>query len=122
MGRSFQQQEAVGVDDCLVVERNMGGTGRDCAASNDEVVGCVFHPVLRTLDEQPVWIEKRRGPEAEIDVVPRHLIVDDLDFTGDDVVGAEGQVRHGNVLLDAIAGAVQAALMESGEVERGFAQ
>jgi len=40
----------------------------------------------------------------------------------DDVVGAEVQVRHGDVLLDRIAGAVDAALAKAREVHDGFAQ
>ena len=62
------------------------------------------------------------GADKHLDIVPSHLVVDDLDFSFDDVIGAEGQVFHRDVLFHAVTRAIQAALVESGEIEDGFAK
>ena len=72
--------------------------GRDRSAGNDKKVGRMFHARSSgRSNEQTVWIEERGRSEAQVDIVPRHLVLNDFDFTRDDVVGPEGQVRHGDV-------------------------
>jgi hypothetical protein len=82
----------------------------------------VLHEVVGAFDAQAVRIDETGGAEPEVDIVARHLVLDDLDFPVDDVVGAEGEIFHRDVLFDAITGAIQAALMETRQIECGLAE
>ena len=49
------------------------------------------------------------------------LRLGDVDFGLDHLVDAEAQVRHGDLFLDVIVDAVDALVLEAGEVQHGFA-
>lgn len=57
-----------------------------------------------------------------VDTIAGHLILDDLDFARDHMVGAEGEILDGDVGFHPVAGAVQIALSEAGQIQDGFAQ
>ena len=74
------------------------------------------------LNAKPMGIDEAGRAEDHVDVVAGHLILHDLDFVLDDVIGAEGEVFDRDRLFQTIAGSVQIALAESGEVEHRFAE
>ena len=50
--------------------------------------------------------------EDQIDAVARHLVLHDLNFVLDDVVGAKGEIFNGDRLFQAIFSSIQGALAE----------
>src|SRR6478609_7482280 len=69
-----------------------------------------------------MWIDETGRAADHVDAVAGHLILDDGDLVRDHVVGAEGEVLDRDVGFHTIAGAVEIALSEAGQVEDGLAQ
>ncbi len=72
--------------------------------------------------QQPVRIDEAGFPVDHIDAIARHLVLDDLNFVRDDVVGAKGEIFDRDRLFQAISGSVQIALAEPREIEHRFAE
>src|SRR6476646_11568142 len=69
-----------------------------------------------------MWIDETGLAVDHVDAVAGHLILDEGDLVRDHVVGAEGEVLDRDVGFHTIAGAVEIALSEAGQVEDGLAQ
>src|SRR6185503_1853346 len=58
----------------------------------------------------------------QIDAVTRHLVLHNLNFVLDDVVGAKREIFDRDRLFQTIAGSVEVALAEPREIENRFAE
>ena len=74
------------------------------------------------LDQHGVLVDEAAVPDVELDAVAHQLAADHVDFLADDVLGAGQQVGGGDLLLDAVAGAVELTLAHAGEVDDRLAQ
>jgi hypothetical protein len=120
-GNLRDAEDLVAVDDSAAVERDerrLGGLG---AGGDDDVVGFVFGLAARAFDLHPVRIEKTGGAGNDVDAIAGELGLDDVDFSFDDVGGAEGKIGHADVFLHAVVGAIDALVLVAGEVQNGFA-
>ena len=59
--------------------------------------------------------------DEHLDVVARELRLGDVDFGLDDVLHAEGEVRHGDAFLHPVVHAVDGFVVVAGEVQHGLA-
>src|SRR5207245_1856609 len=75
----------------------------------------------RVFDAHVGGIEETGASGDDLDTVTRQLGLGDVDFGLDDLGDAEAQVRHGDLFLDVIVGAVDTLVLEAGEVHDGFA-
>src|SRR5689334_15136920 len=67
-------------------------------------------------------IEKAGGAETHLDSITGHLVLHDLNFVLDDVVGAKGKVFNRDPLFETVGVAIDTALPESRQIEYGFAE
>ena len=74
------------------------------------------------LDDNGVRVDESAVPGVEVDPVAHQLTAHHVLLLGDDVLGAGEQIRGRDLLLDAVAGAVQFALAHAGQVDHRFAQ
>jgi hypothetical protein len=75
----------------------------------------------RVFDAHVGGIEEAGASGDDLHTVSRQLGLGDIDFGLDDLGDAKAQVRHGDLFLDVIVGAVDALELEAGEVHDGFA-
>ena len=66
-------------------------------------------------------VHKPRGTVDHFDAIARKLGLGDVGFSLDDVLDAEAQVPHGDLFLHAVADAIDALILEPGEVQHGLA-
>ena len=69
-----------------------------------------------------VRIDKARDPADEFDVVARQLGLDHVHFGLDHVLDAKRQVRHGDLVLDAIVHAIDVLVVIAGQVKHRLAE
>jgi hypothetical protein len=69
-----------------------------------------------------VRIDEAGLSKDQVDAITRHLVLHDLNFIPDDVVGAKEKIFDRDRLFQAIFGSVQGALAESREIEDCFAE
>ena len=96
---SFEPEQAIRIDHGLVVKRHLRGSGRFGAHGNDDKICGVFDRAGCLPNPQSVRIDKGGRAVNHIDTIAGHLIPDDGDFVGDDVVGAESEVFDRDRLL-----------------------
>ena len=120
----FQRQDVVADQDALAVERDRLVARRHGAhGDNDLACGAIARAAPgRVFHAHGVRIDELGAADGELDLVALKLVACDVDLVADDVVGAEVQVRHGDVLLDRVARSVDAALAVPGQVHHRFAQ
>ena len=116
-----EQEQVVAVDDFVGREGDFLGAGGHGSDGDEDIFGAHVEDLLAAGDAQRVGIEERRAAEEHGDSVAAHLAADDIDFGSDYVVGAVKQVGHVDVVLDGVAGAVERALLDAGEMQDGFA-
>ena len=95
----FERDEAVGIDDRLTIEWNVGRPGRHGPHCDDDHVGMMFSRRAGLLNEEPVRIDKAGLSIDQVDAVARHLVLHDLNFVLDDVVGAKREIFDRDRLL-----------------------
>ncbi len=61
-------------------------------------------------------------PMMQLDVVARQLRLDHVHLGLDHVLDPEGQIRHGDLFLDAIVDAVDVLVVVAGQVQDGLAK
>jgi hypothetical protein len=114
-----QLENAVGVEHVLVVELDLGGTGRLRAGGDHDVLGgdgvAVAPPLA--LHGDGVLVLEPGGAAEDLDVVAQQLVPDHLDLPADHVLRARQQVGDGDLALDPVARPVHVPLRESGEVQ-----
>ena len=118
----FECEETVGIDDGVVVEGNLGRPSGFSPDGDDDHVRTMFSRRAGMLNEEPVRIDEAGLSEDQIDAVARHLVLHDLNFVLDDVVGAKGEIFDRDRLFQAIFGSVQGALAEPREIQDRFAK
>src|SRR5438093_1983240 len=78
--------------------------------------------LLAARDRDRMRVDEARDPGENMDVVPRQLVADDVDLALDHLTRAHGQVLDGDLILDAVAVAVDGALAEPGQVDDRLAE
>ena len=124
VGQRLQVEDAVGVEHAVVVELDAGRAGR-LGAGGDHDVFTADRCALAAggfLDQHGVRVDEAAVALDEVDAVAHELRPDDVLLLADHVAGAREQVGGGDLLLDAVARAVQLALAHAGEVDDGLAQ
>jgi hypothetical protein len=117
----LQREDAVRVDHGLAVDGHgrRGGLRPD---GDDDVVRLDLDGAGRARHRQRVRPREFGAPGEEGDPVPLHLGADDVDLARDDLVAAEQQVVHRDVVLHGVGRAVVRALGDPAQVEDGFAE
>ena len=82
----------------------------------------VRSPRGAVLDQQGVLVTEAGLTGNEVNPVAHQLISHHVGLLADDVLGPGQQIRGGDLVLDAVAGAVELALIHAGQVEHGLAQ
>ena len=122
--QDLQIEDSVGVEDSFLVELDSGRAGGFGAGGDDDVLRCDGRafPAVRFLDQHRVRVQKPAVTLDQVDAVADQLGAHDVDFLADDVRGAGQQVRRGDLVLDAVARAVQFTLVHPRQVDDGLAQ
>ncbi len=123
-GQRLQVEDAVGVEHPVVVEFDAGRAGR-FGAGGDHDVFTADRCALAAggfLDQDGVRVDEAAVTLDEVDAVAHELRPDDVLLLADHMAGAREQIGGGDLLLDAVARAVQLALAHAGEVDDGLAQ
>ena len=115
----LQGQDLVAGEDLLTIEIDMALARRRRADGDDDSVGGDFpvSPPVEAGKAQLVRIDEGRVRLQQLDPVAQQLMAVHVELVGDDVVGADQQVRHRNVPLHPVRGAVDIALPVAGEVQ-----
>ena len=116
-------EDAVGVEDRLLVELDARGPHRPAAGRDHDAVG--VHDLAAAVgvrDHDRVVVDEARVAVEDGHVVARELVADDVGLALADARRARAQVLHRDVGLDAVALAVDRALAEAGQVQHGLAQ
>jgi hypothetical protein len=123
-GHALQAQHRVGVEHPLIVELDLGWTGRLRAGGDDDVLRRDDLEIAArlTLDGHGVRVLEPGDAAEDVHVVAQELVADHLDLAADHMLCARQQVLDRDLALDAIAHAVQVPLGEPGEVEDCLAQ
>lgn len=96
--------------------------GRGDGSDGDEnKLGVQLSVLIAANDVERVRIDEGGGAEHQGDAVAFHLAADDFHLGAHDMVGAVEEVGHVDVVLDGIAGAVDGAFAQSGEMKDRFA-
>ena len=96
----------------MIIEWNVGWSGRLCPDCDDDDMGMMFGRRAGLLNEEPVRIDEAGLSKDQVDAVARHLVLHDLNFVLDDVVGAKREIFDRDRLFQTITGSVQVALAE----------
>ncbi len=91
-----------------------GGDENDLAAKTARAV--------RTSDRDGVRVLERRLAANKLDVVQFEILEDALAFHLDDFPFVVHEIVNGKIFLERVIDAIEAALLESGKIERRFAQ
>ena len=101
------------------ISAGRAGIGPD---GDDDHVRTMFSRRASLVNEEPVRIDEAGLSEDQIDAVARHLVLHDLNFVLDDVVGAKGEIFDRDRTFQAIFGSVQGALAEPRRYRTRFAE
>src|SRR4029078_531386 len=117
----FEPEKTVGIDDGVFVKGNVGWPIRFGPDSDDDDMRMMLNRSTGLLNEEPVGIEEPGLPIDQIDVVARLLVLYDLNFVFNDVVGAKGEISDRDGLFQAIGGSIDGALTEPRKIQHRFA-
>ena len=122
--QGLQVEDAVGVQHPVFVELDAGRAGRLGAGGDHDVLAADGRALAAggVLDQDGVRVDEPAVALDQIDAVAHQLRPHHVLLLADDVCGAGQQVGGGDLLLDAVAGAVQLALAHAGEVDDRLAQ
>ena len=123
LGKMLEREEAVGVDDRVVVEWNVGRSGRERPTGDDDEVGSMFAARL-------AGFQCGSGGDPRMRAVPtnRSTLLRAIWFWTISIsrlmtwLARKVEVFDRDVLFHAVTRAVQAALAEPREIEDGFAE
>jgi hypothetical protein len=111
----------VAVDDGGAVDGDLGRGGRLGAGGDEGTRGLVDRGPAGVGDLDVGGVFKAGHADQHLDVVARELGLGDVNLGLDDVLNAEGEVRHGDAFLHAVVHAVDGLVVVAGEVEHGLA-
>src|SRR4029077_8325382 len=120
--KAFERDETVGIDDRVIIEWNISRSGRHGPYCDDDHAGIMLGRHAALLNEEPVRINEAGFSMDQVDAVTRHLVLHNLNFVLDDVVGAKREIFDRDRLFQTIAGSVQVALAEPREIEDRLAE
>ena len=118
----FQTMHLIGVIDSLAVNRNIGTVRRTRTAGNHHVLAANHLGSVITLDFDGMRIGEARVSFEGRYVVPAELSFDYLDLSEHDSLGAKGQIRHRDAILEHVPAAIESALAEAAQVQHRFSQ
>ena len=120
----LQVEDAVGVQHAVFVELDTGRAGRLGAGGDHDVFAADRDAFAAggILDNHGVCIDEPAVALDQVDPVAHQLRPHDVLLFADHVGGAGEQVGGSDLLLDAVARAVELALAHAGEVDDGLAQ
>ena len=121
-GELAQAEDAVGSDERLPIGHDPARQGRLGAGGDDHHLRLDLHRLRRPLCDEMMRIEEAGGAVDDHDAVPAHLVADHLDLAPDHVVAAEEKILHRDLLFQGVGGAVEAPLLETGQVEDRLAE
>jgi len=91
--------------------------GRRAGCDDDAARGEAALAVVASVDRQGVRVDEAGAAVEHRDAVAQELVADHLALRLDDVPRAQRDVVHGDGLLEAVALAVDRALVEPGQIE-----
>ncbi len=115
-------QHLVAIDDVAAVDRHFRRRGRLGAGRDDNVFGAESLLLTRVGYPHRVRIDKTRDAGDQLDIVARQLGLDHIHFGLDHMLDAKRQVRHGDLVLDAIVHAIDVLVVIAGEMKYGLAE
>jgi hypothetical protein len=121
LGNLGDAENLVAINDGGAIERDerrFGGLG---TGGDDDVVSFEFGLAARAFDLNAMRIEEAGGAGDDVDAVAGELSLDDIDFSFDDIKGAEGKIGHADVFLHAVIGAIDALVLVARKMEDSFA-
>jgi hypothetical protein len=110
-----EEEQAVGVDDALIVEIDRE-RARGAGTGGDQDPLGPHAPAFVARDGHGVRVDEARAAGDHGDVVSEELIADDVDLAIDDLAGSQVEILDRDLLLHAIALAVRRPLAQSREV------
>ena len=122
LGDVLHVQDLVAVDDVAIVIGNLGGHRGLGAGGDDDVLGMVVVRSNQTGNADGMRVDKRGAPGQNLHAVARELRNGHVDFGLDDVLDPKGQVRHGDLLFDAVIDAIDSLVGVAGKMHHGLAQ
>jgi hypothetical protein len=121
----IEREDVVAHENPLAVERDVLVPRGGGAGGNDDELRTDLFLSVRAGEELEIERvrpgEGRLGPN-DLDAVAGELMTRDIDLVTDDVGGAEEQIAHRDVLLDAVGRAIDAALTIAGQMKDGLAE
>src|SRR5262249_31123336 len=129
-GQAVQAEDVIATADLLAVEgdvflaRDFGARGDNNVRGRHIAHGAGAAAVGAVDLGQPnqVRLDEGRLGGEDLDLVAHQLVARYVNFVTDNVVGAEQQVLHGDVLLDRVGGAVQLVQAVAAQVQHRFTQ
>jgi hypothetical protein len=117
----LEVDDAVGVDDRLVVEGDAGRAGGGGAGGDDDLVGGDLAAApAAVVDLDRVGTDEVGVAADDGDAVAAELVADDVALPADHVGGPAGQVGHRDFVLDPVRLTVDLPLVDAGEIENGL--
>jgi len=120
-GKARHGEDLVAIDDGAAVDGNLGiGSGLGAGGDDDEVSAQV-REAGAVADANVVGVDELAGAVEKIDAVALELVLNHSDFVFDDALHSEVEVGHGDDFLGALIGAVKFFVIETREMQDGFA-
>ena len=123
-GQLVQLEQAIAGENGFAIKRDIVWFGDGCANGDDDVARghFVFAFFVEEIEMHRVLIDEGRDAGEELDTIALQLMFVDFDLVANDMVGAQQQVVHGDMLLDLVGSSIDGALPETGQVQNRFAQ
>jgi len=117
-------QQIIGCEDAFAVATTIRITDRRRTDRDHNMGGrhLLSHAFLEQIEANAMRIDERRTGVEDVDVISQQLMACDVDFVVNDLIHAEQEIPHRDVLLDGIGRAVNAAFPIAGQPERRLAQ
>src|SRR5271170_2215530 len=117
----LQLEDLVAVDDGLSIDGDLGIAGRLGADTDDDLFGMEGIGAACAVDAERIGVNKTGNAGQHIHTIARQLRLGHIDLGFDDVLYAEGQIGHRDLLLHAVVHAVNRAVGVAREMQHGFA-
>ncbi len=120
LGQVDEIKHQIGVNNCCPVNRDLGRRGRFCSRGDQNVLGFVDRRTLGVGDLDVGGIFKTGDADEHFDVVAGKLGFGNVNFGLDDVLYAEGEIRHGDAFFYPVVHPVDGLVVIAGKVKNGL--